>query len=94
MMPYNPEDIARRTGRPFNKAMSSSVDWRFGRHGSLSVNPRDGVWFDHESGQGGLLDRLMDKHQEYRPRLDPGRQPRLAKKRWSAEAERLWTRAK
>ena len=91
---YSPDEVSQRTGRPFNKAMSSRIDWRFGRHGSLSINPRDGVWFDHETGQGGLLAGLMGEPQELRPRRNPDRPLRLPKKRWSPEAEMLWSGAK
>src|SRR4051794_40406513 len=39
-------------GEP-NKAMSSAVELRYGKHGSLSVDLAKGTWFDHEAGVGG-----------------------------------------
>ena len=36
--------------------MRSSREWRWGRHGSLSLvmsGAKAGQWFDHEAGQGG-----------------------------------------
>ncbi|WP_413207001.1 toprim domain-containing protein [Rhodospirillum sp. A1_3_36] len=42
-----------------NRAVSTKWDWRYGRHGSLSVDIRKGVWCDHEAGDGGgVLDLI------------------------------------
>jgi hypothetical protein len=38
-----------------NKSLSSKTELRFGTHGSKSVNLKTGVWFDHESNDGGSL---------------------------------------
>ncbi len=42
----------RLLGDP-NKALSSPKEWRYGTHGSLSVNLERGTWYDHEQGKGG-----------------------------------------
>ena len=42
--------------------MRSSREWRWGRHGSLSLvisGTKAGQWFDHEAGQGGGLVDLI-----------------------------------
>jgi hypothetical protein len=41
-----------------NKSLSSKTELRFGTHGSKSVNLKTGVWFDHESNDGGSLYQL------------------------------------
>ena len=41
-------------GEP-NWGLSSQRELRFRGRGSLSVNVSDGVWFDHEAGEGGRL---------------------------------------
>ena len=77
--------VARRLlGEP-NDALSSEVELRFGRNGSLSVKLAGdgaGTWFDHEGRQGGgVLDlvrretRLVDReaiewlHREVGPEI-------------------------
>lgn len=45
--------VAQLALGPPNKALSNSREWRYGRKGSLSVDPRRGLWFDHEAGTGG-----------------------------------------
>ena len=45
-------------GEP-NKALSSAGELRFGKQGSLSVDLKKAVWFDHEYGiGGGVLDMI------------------------------------
>lgn len=39
-------------GEP-NRALSSDRELRYGARGSLSIDLRDGTWFDHEVGEGG-----------------------------------------
>lgn len=53
------EAVARKLlGEP-NAALSSAGEWRYGSHGSLSVDLELGVWADHEAGTGGgVLDLL------------------------------------
>ena len=47
------EPVARRLlGEP-NKALSHGHNFRFGNRGSLSVDTKQGVWHDHERGEGG-----------------------------------------
>lgn len=46
-----------RFGEP-NRRLSSRVELRFGRHGSVAVavaGERAGAWYDHERGEGGWL---------------------------------------
>lgn len=46
-------------GRP-NQALSSKHEWRFGTHGSLSVDLRKGTYHDHEANVGGgVLDLIV-----------------------------------
>lgn len=48
-------------GEP-NKALSSSEEWRYGSHGSVSVDLKRGLYFDHELGEGGgVLDLIALK---------------------------------
>lgn len=47
-------DACDRFGKP-NGKLSTSSELRFGRRGSLSVNLRSGLWFDHELGEGGSI---------------------------------------
>jgi hypothetical protein len=39
-------------GEP-HAALSSARDWRWGRRGSLSIDPARGLWWDFERGAGG-----------------------------------------
>jgi hypothetical protein len=49
------EPVARELlGEP-NAALSSKTELRFGTRGSLTVDLEKGVWYDHESGEGGGL---------------------------------------
>src|SRR4051794_36051418 len=42
-----------------NKALSDAREWRWGSKGSVSVSIKEGVWTDHENGEGGgVLDLL------------------------------------
>lgn len=47
-------------GEP-NKALSTKRELRFGSHGSMSVDLRRGVWFDHSSGVGGGVLDLIER---------------------------------
>jgi hypothetical protein len=45
------ETVARTLlGEP---SSSSAHEWRYGTHGSLSINLTHGTWFDHETNEGG-----------------------------------------
>jgi hypothetical protein len=46
-------EVAAALGLEANRALSSAWDLRFGTHGSLSIDPDGGRWFDHEAGRGG-----------------------------------------
>ncbi len=61
LAPHMP-DVARRLLGDPNRAHSTRTDWRFGRHGSLSVAVRKGVWRDHETGEGGGVLDLIRVH--------------------------------
>ena len=55
-------EVAVYCCRDPNRAMSTPRELRFGRKGSLSVEiagDRAGVWFDHETGEGGDLLALI-----------------------------------
>jgi hypothetical protein len=42
--------------------MSKNGELRFGTHGSMAVDLKKGIWFDHEAGKGGgPLDLIMLK---------------------------------
>ena len=47
-------------GEP-NKALSRAGELRFGTRGSLSVDLKRGVWFDHEEGAGGGVLDLIER---------------------------------
>ncbi|GEO82598.1 DUF7146 domain-containing protein [Pararhodospirillum oryzae] len=49
---------ARLLGKPTSK---TAFEWRFGRHGSLAVDLRKGVWHDHEAGEGGGVLALIER---------------------------------
>lgn len=83
----DPVQIERATNRPFNKAASSRHEWRFGRKGALSVNPSEGVWYDHERGEGGSVEKLLG--QPYTPPRQ--RQSPRPKKVWGGEAVSIWS---
>lgn len=36
-------------------------EWRYGSHGSLAVDVRKGIWFDHEANQGGGIIGLITR---------------------------------
>jgi hypothetical protein len=47
------EPVARKLlGEP-NHRMSSKTELRFRMHGSLSVDLKQGTWYDHEISEGG-----------------------------------------
>ena len=62
-VPIGPEALARLAEQLFgapNRAMSGAICTRFGRRGSLAVRPAEGVFYDHERGEGGgVLDMLV-----------------------------------
>ncbi len=45
--------LATQLWGPPNAAQSTREDIRFGTNGSKSVRPKQGVYFDHETGEGG-----------------------------------------
>lgn len=54
-------DVARDLlGEP-NRSLSRRHDLRWGSRGSLSVDPRAGVWHDHEAGRGGGVLELVER---------------------------------
>ena len=58
-MPQAAEIIFGEFIGPKNKALSDSREWRWGSKGSVSVKVKEGVWTDHENGEGGgVLDML------------------------------------
>lgn len=61
-LPPHMADVARRLLGDPNRAHSTRTDWRYGRHGSLSVDIRKGVWRDHETGDGGGVLDLIRHH--------------------------------
>lgn len=53
----NRAELERRFG-PFNKALSTTSQWRFGKKGSVAVEldgEKRGLWHDFESGEGGTV---------------------------------------
>ena len=47
------EPVARRLlGEP-NARFSNAREFRFGTHGSMSIDLKKGTWFDHENSIGG-----------------------------------------
>ena len=60
----NAGDLARLLLGPENRSISSKIEMRFGRKGSLSVvtdGPKKGQWYDHEAGTGGDLLSLIQR---------------------------------
>lgn len=54
------ETVALRLlGEPTSKR---GTEWRYGNHGSLSIDTKRGLWFDHESNEGGGLVDLVERH--------------------------------
>jgi hypothetical protein len=53
-------EVARKLlGEPTNKH-HGGLEWRYGTHGSLSIDLRKGAYFDHEAAQGGgVLDLIV-----------------------------------
>jgi len=56
------EPIARRLlGEP-NARLSNAREFRFGTHGSMSIDLKKGTWFDHENTiGGGVIDLIRHK---------------------------------
>ena len=46
-------------GEPTSKR---GTEWRYGNHGSLSIDTKRGLWFSHEEGVGGGLVDLVERH--------------------------------
>jgi putative DNA primase/helicase len=52
--------VARLLGEPNHRLSKPPKDVRYGTHGSLSINLVEGIWFDHEAGNGGgVIDLVM-----------------------------------
>lgn len=47
-------------GKP-NPRLSTRREWRYGRHGSLSIRLDAGTWYDHEAGTGGGTLALIER---------------------------------
>jgi 5S rRNA maturation endonuclease (ribonuclease M5) len=47
------EPVARRLWGPPNAALSNRKELRWGTHGSRVVDLKKGVWYDHETNEGG-----------------------------------------
>jgi hypothetical protein len=47
-------------GEP-NARLSSKTEWRYGTHGSLSIDLEKCTWFDHEAGEGGGTHALITR---------------------------------
>ena len=46
---------------------TNAREWRYGTHGSLSVNLDKGIWFEHElNGGGGCIDLILQEVPEAR----------------------------
>ena len=62
MKPSGPivDAAIREFGEP-NWPLSSNTELRFRNRGSLSVRVADGVWFDHELGEGGKVHVALPK---------------------------------
>lgn len=53
--------ICALLGKP-NVSLSSKSEYRYGQHGSLSINLASATWFDHERNfGGGMIDLVRDK---------------------------------
>ena len=46
-----------------NSKLSTANELRFGTKGALSVNLKDGAWFDHQQGQGGGVFSFLTEYQ-------------------------------
>jgi AAA domain len=55
------EPVARALLGPPNKALSSRTELRWGTRGSMSVDPVEGTWFDHEANEGGGVLGLIER---------------------------------
>jgi hypothetical protein len=63
-MQATPEEIstlAIKAWGDVNAHFSTRDDLRFGAKGSKSIKPKEGVWFDHEAGEGGGYRELYRK---------------------------------
>jgi hypothetical protein len=54
-------------GEP-NKHLSKKDQLRYGSHGSLAIDIKNGCWFDHENGKGGGVLELIERETECRGR--------------------------
>jgi hypothetical protein len=92
MPDFTSDDIERATGRPYNRAMSSRTDWRFGKKGAFSVDPDQAVWHDFETGEGGTVSALIGRRVAYT--APTNHKPDYIRKRWSPAAAKLWSGSK
>ncbi|MGH7746725.1 MAG: DUF7146 domain-containing protein, partial [Candidatus Dormibacteria bacterium] len=92
------EALGRRCFGEPNKRLSTARELRFGRKGSISLDPARGVWFDHESGKGGGLRELGEPNPMRARETAAERQGRVRAAEIEAErrktlAGRLWRSA-
>ena len=53
--------------QPRRERKTNAREWRYGTHGSLSVNLDKGIWFDHELNEGGgCFDLILQEVPEAR----------------------------
>ncbi len=58
------EAVARHLlGEP-NEALSKKNELRFGNHGSLAVDLKKGIWFDHQNQTGGGVISLIERERK------------------------------
>src|SRR5262245_54088996 len=51
--------VAKALLGPPNQQLSGKTNWRYGTHGSLSVDLTENVWRDHDTNkEGGILDLI------------------------------------
>jgi AAA domain-containing protein len=61
------EQVALRLAGERNEKLTKGDDWRYGKKGSLSVNVKNGTWYDHESKSGGGVLEFIRWHGEDDP---------------------------
>jgi hypothetical protein len=59
--PTQVEQIARSLFGEPNRVLSNKHELRFGTHGSLSIDLKKCVWFDHELEEGGDTFKLVGR---------------------------------
>jgi hypothetical protein len=65
------EPVARFFFGEPNRGLSSIHELRFGSRGSLSIDLRNGTWYDHERGEGGGLLDLVARENHFEVRESP-----------------------